>query len=80
MCPVSAVLGSKIVVDQSVAIEQNWVHFPRTGGLLVSRAEFYPAVRRNESARYVHIPIDSWYGGAGFERLAGLAAPARDPP
>jgi len=28
-------------------------------------------VRRNESARYVHIPIDSWYGGAGFERLAG---------
>jgi len=40
MCPVSAVLGSKIVVDQSVAIEQNWVHFPRTGGLLVSRAKF----------------------------------------
>jgi hypothetical protein len=39
--------------------------------LLVSRAEFYPAVRRNESARYVHIPIDSWYGGAGFERLVG---------
>jgi hypothetical protein len=29
-------------------------------------------VRRDESARYVHIPIDSWYGGAGFGTLAGF--------
>jgi hypothetical protein len=33
-----------------------------------------PSVRRaehpDESPRYVHRPIDSWYGGAGFETLA----------
>jgi hypothetical protein len=38
MCPVSAVLGSKIVVDRSVALEQNWVLFRGPGGWLVSRA------------------------------------------
>jgi hypothetical protein len=71
MCPVSAVLGSKIVVDQSVAIEQNWVLFRGQEACSSAGQNFNPAVRRNESARYVHIPIDSWYGGAGFERLAG---------
>jgi hypothetical protein len=73
MCPVSAVLGAKIVVGRSVAIEQNWVLFRGQVACSSAAGDFTAAraVRRNESTRYVHRPIDSWYGSAGFGRLGG---------
>jgi hypothetical protein len=32
---------------------------------------------RNESGRYVHISIDSWYGGRGFEKLCPPRCPCK---
>ena len=73
MCPVSAVLGSKIVVGRSVAIEQNWVLFRGPVACSSAGNDLTAAWRPrcNESTRYVHRPIASWYADAGFERLGG---------